>query len=430
MTTHTYSTSPRAIIASHNQKISQNKAVQPLTVDLADQSIIKELNGKRPLGLDLATKKYRLCYQDDLGKMINVELRKNELRKMLRETPGKYHLCIEGCSGASYWERFARENGHKVKVVPGYVTRKLGWNQPKDDFNDAYNLYNALFNPLVPSCQTRTEDELAISALISQKEALLKSLNEQVNKTRSFLIETGEYDCVVKGGGSAVQAIELYISNHVHAASEHKRSIRCLEGFKRMILSLTREIDEINETLSEYGQTNKQVKLLLTIPGVGIETAVPIAIGAKNIERFESARQFQAYWGYHPTHGGSGGEIEMGKMSSNGDRALKRTLYESALSLNHQGRYKDEPRSEWIYTKVTQNKAAFKKGMIVIGAKILRTAYGVLKTGKPYNPAIDNSLGRIKTKIHKRSNPKYKEQNINAVLQNKYEQELTLAALG
>ena len=48
MTTHTYSTSPRAIIASHNQKISQNKAVQPLTVDLADQSIIKELNGKRP----------------------------------------------------------------------------------------------------------------------------------------------------------------------------------------------------------------------------------------------------------------------------------------------------------------------------------------------------------------------------------------------
>ena len=67
-----------------------------------------------------------------------------------------------------------------------------------------------------------------------------------------------------------------------------------------MILSLTKEIDEINETLSEYGQTNKQVKLLLTIPGVGIETAVPIAIGAKNIERFESARQFQAYWGVSP----------------------------------------------------------------------------------------------------------------------------------
>ena len=88
MTTHTYSTSPRAIIASHNQIISQNKAVQPLVVDLSDQSIIKELNGKRPIGLDLATKKYRLCYQDDLGKMINVELRKNELRKMLREIPG------------------------------------------------------------------------------------------------------------------------------------------------------------------------------------------------------------------------------------------------------------------------------------------------------------------------------------------------------
>lgn len=125
-----------------------------------------------------------------------------------------------------------------------------------------------------------------------------------------------------------------------------------------MIQTLTLEIDVINEILSGFDQTNKQLTLFFTNSWGYRETVVPIAIGAKNIECFESASQFLSNWGYDPTYGDLGGEIEMGKMSSNEDRALKRTLYEGALTLNHQWRYKDELGSEWIYTKVTQNKVA------------------------------------------------------------------------
>ena len=167
----------------------------------------------------------------------------------------------------------------------------------------------------------------------------------------------------------------------------------------------------------------------MTLPGIGAETAVPIAIGAKDIHRFGSARQFQAFFGFHTSHSGSGGKIVMGKMASNGDRAVKRNLYESALSVYHQGKRNNEPRSEWIAAKAEHNKAAFKKGMICIGSKILRTSYGVLKSGKPYNPSVDSSLGRIKSRVLRRSNPKYREQGQDAVLQSRYERELTLAAL-
>ena len=67
--------------------------------------------------------------------------------------------------------------------------------------------------------------------------------------------------------------------------------------------------------------------------------------------------------------------------------------------------------------------------MIAVGSKMLRTAYGVLKSGNGYNPAVDNSLGGMKSRINRRSNPKYREQGLDAVLQNRYEQEVSLAAL-
>jgi hypothetical protein len=64
--------------------------------------------------------------------------------------------------------------------------------------------------------------------------------------------------------------------------------------------------------------------------------------------------------------------------------------------------------------------------MIVIVSKMLRTAYGVLKSGKGYNPAVDNSLGRMKARLHRRSNPKYREQELNTAQVNRYEQKEVL----
>lgn len=429
MTTHSYSTSPRAIVASLNEVIVQNNYEPAVSVNITSSSTIKLIDGLKPMGLDLASKKFQICYQDNLGRIINIEVNKTILRQFFINAEERYLICIEACSGASYWKRFAEHYGHTVKVVSGKVTRALNWLKNKDDFIDAYSLYQALFIPGLPSCQTHSEEELAMSALISEKEALLKNLNVQVNKTRSFLIETGEYDRTIKGADSAINAIDDYLSDHIQDASEHRYSIICLSEFRDNIVFLSKRIDGINNHICEYALHSKEARLLMTIPGIGAETAVPIVIEAGNIERFGSARQFQAFFGYVTGHGGSGGKIAMGRMASNGNRAVRRTIYEGALSINHQGKTSGEPRSEWINSKAALNKGAFKKGMIAVGSKMLRTAYGVLKSGKGYNPAVDNSLGSMKSRINRRSNPKYREQGLDAVLQNRYEQEVSLAAL-
>lgn len=427
MTTRTYSTSPRAIVASLNEEIVRSNPQSAVSVNITGSSTIRLIEGLRPMGIDLASKKFQVCFQGNLGKLINTELNKAELRRFLGHAEHKYLICIEACSGASCFKRYAESCGHKVKVISGKVTRALSWLGNKDDYIDACSLYQALFIPGLPSCQIRSEEELALSALISDKEALLKNLNVQINKTRSFLIETGEYDRTVRGAESAIKAIDDYLNAHIHDAVEHKYTIICLKEFRRMIVILAKRIDEINCHICEYAAQSKEGRLLMTIPGIGPETAVPITVEAGNIERFNSARQFQAYFGFFPSHSGSGGKIAMGRMADNGDRAVKRTIYEGALSIYHQGKTSGEPRSAWINCKAALNKGAFKKGMIAIGSKMLRTAYGVLKSGHGYNPAVDNSLGSMKARINRRSNPKYREQEQDAVLQSRSEQQGSLS---
>jgi len=177
MTTHSYSTSPRAIIASQNETINQKNSEPAISVNINSSRTITLIGGLKPMGIDLAARKYQICYQDSKGRLINREVCKSELRQFLINAEDKFLICIEACSGASYWSNFAQTYGHTVKVISGKATRASSWLGNKDDFNDAYNLYQLLFMPGLRSCQTHTEEELALSALISEKEALLKNYN-------------------------------------------------------------------------------------------------------------------------------------------------------------------------------------------------------------------------------------------------------------
>ena len=144
MTTHSYSTSPRAIVASLNESINQNNTQPAVSVNINSSRTITLIDGFKPMGIDLAARKYKICYQDSMGRMINKEVSKSELRQFLINAEDKYLIGIEACSGASYWSRFAQAYGHTVKVMSGRMTRALSWHRNKDDFTDAYSLYQIL----------------------------------------------------------------------------------------------------------------------------------------------------------------------------------------------------------------------------------------------------------------------------------------------
>ena len=376
MTTNVYSTSPRDIFASANgTKIS-------LQINEDSQEGQLLVNGKIPMGVDLAVKYFQVCYQSTDGKFINVKLELFEFRELLRNNQGKFYIGIEACSSSSYWCRYAEKLGHEVKIMPAVATRLSSAFGNKDDYNDAYAIYTALFNPTVPSIKCRTEDELALSSIVSEKELLTKGLNTQVNKVRSFIIELGAYYFPITDPSSALRAIDYTLVGFKRNVQEkHTYAEQMLTHLRNVIVFISNEIDTINQTLSDYAMHNQNAKLLMSIPGFGSELAAAIA-NEVDINRFNSASNLQAYFGMNPSHTGSGGKIVMGRITINSDMP-------------------------------------FKKKVIRIASKLIRLCFGVLKHQTPYNPKINPSIGEKKQRIHTRSNPCIKH-TTNAQLQEKY----------
>ncbi len=419
-------TNPRDLIATYNHENFAQFNVHAPFINLTQSWAIRLIDGRRPLGLDLATRKFQVCYQDDRGAIIDKCITKAELIELLNgfcDTP--LLIGIEGCSGASYWKHFAEQRGHTVRVMPGSMTKKFTRRKNKDDVIDAYAIYLSLFIPVVPECQTRTEEQLAISALIGEKETLLKTLNTQINKVRSLMIETGEYELTIRDANSALTAVNSYLKEHRDEQGAHNYTVLAMRKFKDTIIFLSKQIDEINNVFSQYVRSNTAARELLTVPGVGPSTAVAILTGAPDLSRFESARQFQAYFGLTTRHSGSGGKIVQGRMALNGNPAVKRLLYQGALSLISNDYGNPAARSTWLDDVIFKNRHSFKKAPIKISGKILRICYGVLKSGKPYDPMINGSLGKPKVKLHLKNNANYKKPDCDALLQQAYYDEVS-----
>ena len=129
-------------------------------------------------------------------------------------------------------------------------------------------------------------------------------------------------------------------------------------------------------------------KLLESIPGIGEKTsAVLLAyIGLK--DRFAHARQFAAFAGLTPRRYESGSSVRgASRMSKAGHVSLRRALYMPAMVATS--------KTEWGRAFRDRLAANGKKGKVILGAmmrKLAQVAYGVLKSGVPFDASRHNPV--------------------------------------
>lgn len=127
-------------------------------------------------------------------------------------------------------------------------------------------------------------------------------------------------------------------------------------------------------------ELNKQVALLLTIQGVGNKTAWTILAYLGDIALFDNAKQVASFAGLNPKIQQSGTSLNRSSLSKAGHKRLRKSLYMPAVVL-----VKHNPLMADLYKRL---QAKGKPNMVAICAvmrKLLVIAYGVLKSGKPFD---------------------------------------------
>jgi transposase len=138
----------------------------------------------------------------------------------------------------------------------------------------------------------------------------------------------------------------------------------------------------IRQHINNHSDLKLQSELLDSIPGIGETTAALLLAEIVNITQYKSARAVAAYAGLVPRERRSGTSVRgHTKLSKIGNARLRKALYFPAITAL---RCSDFFKA-WAEPLRTRGKCK----MSVIGAarrKLIHLAYGVLKTGKPFDP--------------------------------------------
>lgn len=293
--------------------------------------------------------------RSDACQVANTRQGLNQLHHWLKKRHAQgAHVCLEATGIYSVEvAQFLHERGYTVSVVnpqriKGFADSQL--RRSKTDKLDAA-LIAAFCQALQPEGWTPPEPAwYELRALLRQLEDLQQTRQQQVNR------------------------LESVTSPAVRAQLE------------ALIAFIDAQIAQLNQQLKDHLQQHpdlkQQVHLLTSIPGIGWLTACRLVAEIRSIASFDDVRQLVAFVGLDPTRHDSGSSVRGSRsISRKGRAALRAALYMPALAAR-----KHNPILSAFAAQLATRGKTPKQIITAIMRKLLHLAYGILKSGQPFDP--------------------------------------------
>jgi transposase len=159
------------------------------------------------------------------------------------------------------------------------------------------------------------------------------------------------------------------------------------ESFQSMLRQYQFLCQEVNKqtallrALSQEELYQERVKILCSIPGLGLITAMEILLELQDVARFRRAEALAAYVGLTPSQHSSGEHVRMGRITRIGKHSLRAMLVEAAWQLIRKDQHMHSK-----YENIKQ-RAGGKRAIVAIARKLLLCARRMLLDGQQYRVA-------------------------------------------
>ena len=154
-----------------------------------------------------------------------------------------------------------------------------------------------------------------------------------------------------------------------------------VDNYLRMIEPLRTEIRLLPLEMRHIASDDEDVRLLMTIPGVGYYIALLVKAEIGDINRFHSGDQLASYAGLAPSTHSSGGVTHHGRITKEGSRWLRWAMVEAV----HVHFRFDSPVTR-AYHRIAERRGKGKT-KVVAARMLLLVCRSVLKNRRPYyNP--------------------------------------------
>lgn len=265
------------------------------------------------------------------------------------------HVCMEATG--IYWEavaEFLADAGHTVSVVNPAQIKAFG------------------AAGLVRTKTDRIDARLIARFCLVQHPEPWQAPSPAIRKLRALVARR-----------DSLNAMRTQERNRLQVAREAVRV-----GIEAHLVYLEKAIAGIDAALRQQIDDDPSLKqqrtLLDSVPGLGDKTIPVLLAYYGGAPRFDKAREAVAFAGLDPRQHESGSSVRgKPRMSKVGHAPLRRALYMPAMVAT--------TRTAWGCAFKKRLAAAGKPPMLILGAmmrKLLHVAFGVLKSGKPFNPTL------------------------------------------
>jgi transposase len=313
------------------------------------------------LGIDIAKDKFDVALHQD-GKIIvsgqfdNTPAGFKKLRAWLKKKAGQsVWACMEATG--RYGDALAlylHEQNYQVSMVnpariKKYADSKLQRN--KTDKLDAKLIADFCWTQQPVLWTPPPPEKRQLKELVRRRNALVNERTREKNRLKS---------------GFESDLVHESIQNHLDFLTQQ---IAKLEG-------------QIQTHIDQHPTLKRDRELLTSINGIADKTAALILGELPEIDRFDHSGQAVAYAGLSPQQHQSGSSVhKKTRLTKTGNQRLKSALYFPALSaIRH---------NPIIINQAQRLEQKGKESMVIVGAamrKLLQLAYGVLKSGQPFDP--------------------------------------------
>jgi transposase len=299
------------------------------------------------------------------------------------ETEGyKVAVAVESTGNTRFFRNQIVGKGFDVKIVNTAKFKVVTQSVKKTDHHDANTLAEFLEKDMLPEAQLCSEDSERIRRVIKSRSILVKALISLKNQVHGFLLS---YGIESKRG-------------QLQSKKERQRILRGLEDHRSFgnaalavkplldtIDKLYEEVKKLEKLLQELVSEDEDVKLLHTIPGVGLITAATIRAFTDDINRFKSSKKYAAHSGLVPWVQNSNMTIHHGHITKRGPQELRTAFVQVVMGMIRFKRVTGAYRIMNRYYAMKKYKGSG-KAIIAAARKVSKFVWAMLKNKRPFDP--------------------------------------------
>ena len=254
------------------------------------------------------------------------------LHRVLARYPGHRLQAVyeAGYFGFRLHDRLVDHGIPCVVTPPSLVPQEYG-NRVKTDRRDSRKLAHLLAKGMLKRVWVPSEEERYHRQVVRRRRQLVRDRVRTQSRIKAELRFYGIHLEEPRGRWTQMYFESLRSINFGNRWMQESFN-RLLEQYEFLSAQIDKQTKLLRE-LSETALYQKRVKIMRSIPGNGLISAMELLLELQDVSRFRRAEQLAAYVGLTPSQYSSADKVRMGRITGIGKNTLRAILVEASWQL-------------------------------------------------------------------------------------------------